>query len=67
MDAGESGGSAHGLRAELNIVKKTMRIPKADGIFGKDSPLLNCRLRDAHSALMPAALIIGHHFSISAF
>src|SRR5262249_21929423 len=28
MDAGESGGSAHGLRAELNLVKKTMRIPR---------------------------------------
>jgi hypothetical protein len=28
MDAGESGGSAHGLRAELNVVKKMMRIPR---------------------------------------
>src|SRR5262249_979267 len=28
MDAGESGGSAHGLRAELNVVKKMMRIAR---------------------------------------
>ena len=41
MDAGESGGSAHGLRAELNVVKKTMRIPRRMKFFRKGSPLLN--------------------------
>jgi hypothetical protein len=41
MDAGESGGSAHGFRAELNVVKKTMRIPRRMEFFRKGSLLLN--------------------------
>ena len=66
MDGGESGGSTNGIRAELNVVKKTMRIPRRMEFSKRTVPSLNCRLRDAHSAQMPAALMIGHHFFFGA-
>jgi hypothetical protein len=53
MDAGESGGSAHGLRAELNVVKKTMRIPRRMKFFRKGSPLLNADAPHAFDLLRP--------------
>jgi hypothetical protein len=50
---------AHGSKADL----KTADIPKWSQ---SPKPGSQGRSNEPHSALMPAALMIGHHFSISA-